>query len=187
LKRAALLVAAVLLAGCAVLEPGRVSAPEPPPAPSALSTAEHLLVHFARLRALDDAGLAAEIASQRERTRREGSELARLKLALALSIANPADDAEILALVEALSSPGAGRETGVQAMASFLQRFVSERRKLRENAAAAGSRAREDRRALETQRSRAEALQERVAQLQQKLEALTTLEKSLADRQTQER
>jgi len=51
-------------------------------------------------------------------------------------------------------------------------------------AATAGARLRDERKARETEKQRAEAMQERAAQLQQKLDALTDLEKSLSDRST---
>jgi hypothetical protein len=72
-------------------------------------------------------------------------------------------------------------------MASFLLVQAAERKRLKEGAAAAGSRLRDERRATEAQKQRADALQERAAQLQQKIEALTELEKSLSDRQTPNR
>ena len=50
-------------------------------------------------------------------------------------------------------------------------------------AAAARTALRDERRTFEAQKQRAESLQERVAQLQQKLDALTELERSLSDRQ----
>ena len=69
-------------------------------------------------------------------------------------------------------------------MASFLQAMAGERRRLRESAAASGTRLREERHAREVEKQRADALQERAAQLQQKLDALSDLEKSLSDRPT---
>ena len=67
-------------------------------------------------------------------------------------------------------------------MASFLLIQSAERRRLKEGAAAAGSRLRDERRAHEAQKQRADALQERASQLQQKIDALTELEKSLSER-----
>jgi hypothetical protein len=67
-------------------------------------------------------------------------------------------------------------------MASFLHTMAGERRRLRESAAAANARLREERKAVDAQKQRADTLQERAAQLQQKLDALTELEKSLSDR-----
>ena len=69
-------------------------------------------------------------------------------------------------------------------MASFLHGIALERRRLKESAAATGARLREAQKARDNEKQRAEALQERAAQLQQKLDALTDIEKSLSDRTT---
>lgn len=68
-------------------------------------------------------------------------------------------------------------------MASFLHSLAVERRRLRESAAAAEKSLLAERKAGEVQKQRADALQERVAELQQKLDALTEIEKSLSERQ----
>jgi uncharacterized protein YlxW (UPF0749 family) len=109
-----------------------------------------------------------------------------VKLGLALSLSPTGEEAEIIALLE----PVARKESAdddVRAMASFLLVQAAERKRLKEGAAAAGSRLRDERRATEAQKQRADALQERAAQLQQKIEGLTELEKSLSDRQTPDR
>ena len=83
----------------------------------------------------------------------------------------------------ALVDPVAKKDNGdrdLRAMASFLQVVANERRRLKESAAAAGVRLREERRLNEAQKQRADALQ-------QKLDALTDLEKSLSDRPTPSR
>jgi chromosome segregation ATPase len=86
----------------------------------------------------------------------------------------------------------AGVDDDVRAMASLLLVQSAERRRLKEGVAAAGGKLRDERRAHEAQKQRADALQERAsqlqeraAQLQHKLDALTELEKSLSDRQAQ--
>jgi hypothetical protein len=58
----------------------------------------------------------------------------------------------------------------------------SERRRLRESAATTGNKLREERHAREQEKQRADALQDRAAELQQKLDALSQLEKSLSNR-----
>ena len=102
------------------------------------------------------------------------------KAAIALLLAQYPEDAEILALMDSRAESAGD----AQMMASFLHVLAAERRRLRETLAV---RAREDRRAQEALRTRAEAAQERAAQLQQKLDALTALEKSLSERQTSSR
>jgi hypothetical protein len=65
-------------------------------------------------------------------------------------------------------------------MAAFVQAQASERRRLKLRATAAAGELREERKLAESQAQRAE-------QLQQKLDALTNLEKSLAERETKTR
>jgi hypothetical protein len=143
--------------------------------------ASNLGAYLEQLRGMNEAKLAAEAARQRAVAARDASDLARVKAALALSLAPRGDEAEILALVEpVLARPAARGE--VPAMASFLQAMATERRRLKESAAAAGTRATSERRAHESEKQRADALQARADELQQKLDALSSLEKSLSDR-----
>ncbi|MCW5592235.1 MAG: response regulator [Burkholderiales bacterium] len=109
-------------------------------------------------------------------------DLARVEAAMAAAMAPAPDDDLVLALVAPVLAAFPPAEPELRAMAGFLQGMASERRKLREGLAAAQAGSREDRREAQAQRSRAEAQQERADRLQAKLEALTNLEKSLADR-----
>jgi len=189
-QRLAIALLAAQLGACAMLERAPAVEGKAPSrgvaASSAHSAGEELMAYLARLRGMNDRGLAAETARQREAARATPSDLAQVKVALALALSPQSDEAEILALVE----PVARREVAdddVRAMASFLHVQASERRRLRESAAAASRGLQNERKALEAQKQRAEALQERAAQLQQKIDALTELEKSLSDRQSQGR
>jgi hypothetical protein len=170
----------IAMAACAPLEPSDASvAPSPVAARRAPTPA--MTSYLGELRGMSEPTLAREIARQRQLLSKEGSDAARTRLALALSVSAQGDDAEILGLV----APVARKESApadVRAMASFLHTMASERRRLRESAAAANAKAREERRAAEAQKQRADALQERAAQLQHKIDALTELEKSLSDR-----
>jgi chromosome segregation ATPase len=185
--------AAALLSGCQSMEaiaPARLFAPAPA---ARIAPGAELVAYLARIRDLGDKPLAAETQRQREAARAQGSELETVKLGIALSLAPTSDDGEIATLMEPISRR-ANADDDVRAMASFLLVQSAERRRLKEGLAAAGSRLRDERRALEAQKQRTEALeqratqlQERAAQLQQKIDALTELEKSLSDRQSQNR
>jgi hypothetical protein len=178
----ALCACATILAGCSMfdaLKPEGDGARATEGAASARpSSADELVTYLAHLRSLGDSALATEAA----RYRAGSGDLAQVKSALALSLSAQADEAEILALVEGPAKREGG-DRDVRAMASFLHAMSLERRRLKESAASAGTRLRDERRALELQRQRAESLQQRAEALQQKLDALTDLEKSLADRQ----
>lgn len=186
MRRAFLLLLPAVFAGCVTPAPA-------PPAPVIVTIpevhkptqADELATYLASIRKLDAPGLAAEAARQREASRREASTLASLRLALALALAPSSEEGEILALVSPMTADGAAIDESARAMAGFLQEIAGERRRLKESAEAASVRAREDKRAYDAQKARADALQDRNAQLQKKLDALLSLEKSLSNRKTQ--
>ncbi len=187
MRQCACLCVALMLSGCAAV--GRIVPEALRPSPSTAAEPQagsELMAYLGRLRGLNERGLAAEAARQKVAARNEPSDLAQVKVALALSLSAQAEESEIILLVEPLVKKE-GAEEELRAVASFLHVQVTERRKLKESAAAAGIKLRDERRAAEVQKQRADALQERAAQLQQKIDALTELEKSLAERQAQGR
>ena len=177
-----------VLGGCAL--PDSQVAPAPtgvaavPPREAAAprySAATELMGYLARVRPMSEAQLLGEASRQR----RANDDLARVKAALALTLAH-ADESEIVALAEPIARRSGG-DADVKAMAGFLHAMAADRRRLRESAAAAGARLRDERRAQEAMKQKADAAQERAAQLQQKLDALTEIERSLSDRQVPNR
>ena len=190
MKRIVLAITLASLAGCSLFErPAEpapvVAAPDPlPPLLAPLvgrSTAQELVTYMGRLRTMNEAALAAETTRQRQAAYKQPTDLAKLKVGMAMVVAPQTEESDILAVVEPIARKESA-EPEVRAMASFLQGIALERRRLKESAATAGARLRDERRARETEKQRAEAMQERAAQLQQKLDALTDLEKSLSDR-----
>jgi len=171
---------ALALAGCASdgrEAPVTTYVPRSPP-----SAADEVAAYMGSLRSMNDAALAAEARRQRNAARGErDGDLARVKAALALSLASASEESEIISLVDPVARREKG-DAGLKAMASFLHGLALDRRRLKESAAAASARLREERRSQEQLRSAANAAQERAAQLQQKLDALSALEKSLSDR-----
>ena len=181
----AVLLVAATLAGCAAVERAIPEAMRPTHTPPAeVPAANELGAYLARVRGLNERGLAAEATRQRQMARTDPGDLTQVKLAIALSLSSLAEEAEILSLVEPVMKRD-GAEDDLRAMASFLHVQALERRRLKESAAAAGARLRDQVRATEAQKQRADALAERATQLQQKLDALTELEKSLSERQAQ--
>ena len=192
MRRAAVVAAGLLLTACGALEslvapaPGAAAAtavrdPDVRDPDVRVTSGGELVAYLARIRDLGERALAAETARQREAARTSGSELESVKLALAMSLAPASDEGEIATLMEPVSRKRS-IDDDLRAMASFLLVQSAERKRLKEGVAAAGSRLRDERRAHEAQKQRAEALQERAVQLQQKIEALTELEKTLSDR-----
>ena len=178
MRRIACLALCAFAAACASPEPAVVSTPgqasaagTPTSNASSPSYAEDLMSYLGRLRTMNEAALAGEAA----RMRRDASDLARVKAALAMTLSSQADEAEIIELVEPVArKQGAG---DVRAMAALLNTNAQERRRLKQRAASAAGELRDERKLAEAQKQRAE-------QLQQKLDALTELEKSLAQRET---
>jgi septal ring factor EnvC (AmiA/AmiB activator) len=183
MKALASLLVLLLVPACQVIDrlaPASDASAAPSAGTAGRSNAEELVGYLARLRGMNEGGLAAESTRQKQLATRAPDDVARLKAALALTLAQ-GEESEILALVD----PVARKENApadMRAMASFLQVLANERRRLKESATAARTSLRDERRALEAQKQRADALHERAAQLQQKLDALTELEKSLSDR-----
>lgn len=173
MRRLAFALLAFSLCACSHIESAM-----PALAPSA---GESLARYMERLHTMNEPALAAEAARQRRIAAADADDLARVRAALALSLAPHADETEILALVD----PVVARKdvpAAVRGMASFLQAMAIDRRRLRESAVAAGQKLREEHHAREQEKQRTDALQERAADLQQKLDALSELEKSLSKR-----
>jgi len=163
------------LAACAIDPLSQPPAPTSAAIGASKSSAEELVAYLARIRGMGESALVAEAA----RHKREASGLGRVKAALALSLTAQAEESDILALVDAPARKE-NIDADVRAMASFVQALATERRRLKESAAASAVRLRDERRAHEAQKQRTETLQ-------QKLDALTELEKSLSDRQVPSR
>jgi hypothetical protein len=176
MRHAVLAWLAIALAACSTLERPVSDSSKP-----SAARGSDIVAYLETLQGLGESRLAAEAARQRALAAREPDDVAKVKAAIALSLVPHGDETEILALVEPLAARR-GAPPEVRAMASFLQAMASERRRLKESATAAGTRLREERHGRELEKQRADSLQERAAELQQKLDALSELEKSLSDR-----
>jgi hypothetical protein len=145
-------------------------------------SADELVAYLAKLRGMSESALVTEAARQKKAAgAKDANDAQRLRAAIALSLSPQGEDAEVVSLAEPIAKRE-GADASLRAMASYVVLFAGERRRLREAASSARITLREEKRNNEAQKQRAEALQERVAQLQQKLDALTQLEKSLSDR-----
>ena len=184
---------ASLLAACA-LEPKRIDVPPEtriivqtaPP-----SQADQLLIHVAKVRLLEAREFAAERENVRNQFQRDKSDFNRIKFALMLALVPVAtssassptaqDDVELLSLIEPLIA-GAGAagtaDSEVRALATLLYGVISDRRKVREqlrDTQARLSLARKD----DTRDAEARALRVRVEELETKLNALKSIDRSV--------
>jgi hypothetical protein len=164
--------AASVFAGCTALPstpvPGPESAPEvelEPPikteTPRPGSEVESLLRYFEQLRKLSSAQLGKEHDSVRQAYAKDHSEFNRVRLAMVLSLPNTSFGDESRAL-ELLDPTVKNQQTSLSGLALLLAVHVQERRKLAGNV---------------------QVLQQSVQGLQQKLDALKSLERSLIERE----
>jgi hypothetical protein len=149
---------AVLVTGCAGLLLPALEMLEPAPwvqsdGPQPASNAESLLLYFQHLRKLPAADLGREYDSARQAYNRERSDFNRVRLALVLSLPNTAFYDEGRAL-ELLESVAKSTDGRLQGLAHVLSSHLQEQKRL--NASVQG--------------------------MQQKLDALRSLERSMIER-----
>ena len=196
-----LLVPVALLAACA-LEPKRA---EPPPAlvivqPAPPSETDQLLTYMMQTRKLD----ARELANEREQLRAifqaDKSEFNRVKLALVIAPApltsataaanlttNANDDAELITLLEPLVNNNSASSTDalvvpqsfeIRALSTLIYGIAQDRKKLRDQWREAQARVNALRRD-DTKEVEARALRARVEELEAKLAALKSIDRSV--------
>ena len=181
-----------LLAACA-LEPKRIEAPPETRIivqPAQPSAADQLLGHVAKMRKLEARELAVERENARNQFQRNKSEYNRVKYALMMALAPVAsasaaqDDIELIGVIEPLiagAGAGAGSATPdseVRALATLLYGVVNDRRKVREQLRDTQSRlalAKKD----DTRDAETRALRARVEELEGKLNALKSIDRSV--------
>jgi hypothetical protein len=156
------LVACALLAGCTTMQAVEVAEPEPvtqpsqptaPPAAARRSDAENLLYYFAHLRKLSAPELAREHDAARQAYGGARSDYNRLRLAMTMTLPNTSFHDEPRAL-ELLDPLARNSGSSLSGLALLLASQIQERRRLDASAQA----------------------------LQQKLDALKSLERSLIER-----
>ena len=137
-----------------------VQVPKPVPAPEparSASDVENILIYFEHMKKLSANELVKEHESARQAFARSKSDMSRLRLALLLSFPSAPfrEDAKALELIEPMVKDARGQYTPLRGFAYVLSAFIVEQKRL-------GS---------------------HVQNLQEKLDALKSLEKSLNERQ----
>jgi hypothetical protein len=183
-----------LLAGCA-LDPGRIEAPREARnlvQPSPPSAADQLLGQVAKVRKLEAREFAAEREIARNQFQQDRSDFNRVKYALMLALTpvttfspsatSAQDDVELISLIDpllAVTVPGSPPvDTEVGALAMLLHGAASDRRKLREQLRETQLRlalAKKD----DSREAEARALRARVEELETKLNALKSIDRSV--------
>lgn len=210
LRSAAVVASLGWLSGC-VLEPAKIDrTPPPDPAiimhPVAVSASDALQTFLLQAKKMAPAELAIEKEKVRAEFNGEKSEFSRIKLALLLTVPGPsnasaatlaAEDAELAALVDPLASAAGAvassnstdsrsSESELKVLALLIQANVQERKRLREQARDALSRAQVARADSTKTEQEARILRTKVEELEKQLAALKSIERSVTSR-TKER
>lgn len=166
-----------LAAGCAVPPVGEGERPEPviPGLTRPISDVEALLDYYQRLTRLQGPELAKEYERARQSYARARSDYNRLQLALhgALPGAGPEEQVQSLNLLEPLVKSNDQKNGDLRRLALLLHGLIQEHRRLAEGLNAASQKAKEE--------------QKRAEDLQQKLDAIKSIEKTLIEREQQMR
>lgn len=118
----------------------------------------------------------------REAWGRDKSELTRLKLALLLASSANSDDGELMALLEPLVQDPASAKPEIRALATLMHGAAYERKRTKDSLAAINTRLREAQKNQESGLARLEQQRRQIEDLEKKLNALKTIEKSLIQR-----
>jgi hypothetical protein len=173
------------LSGCDVIKPRYVMAPEPETIVvtrqvPASTEADELLTYFGDVRALASRDLNQTLLDARLAYTGSNTTGNRLRLATVLVFARETDEAEALSLIEPTLQETDANTRARRAYAHMLYGVVTERRRHRDLASQLQGRSREGKLEVQAARAESKALQDKVDALKQQLDALTSIEKSLA-------
>ena len=177
------------LAGCALV-PAHVDAPEAKTTSSLPSDAEQFLTYILQARMLSPAALTLEKDRARTEFAIEKSSHRRVKLAILMALSPPAlapaalaEEAEFQALLEPLAfGTSASPEPALHAIATLLLSVAQDRKRLREQLREAVARGQAIRRAEASVQAEARILRIQVEDLEKKLNALKSIERSVTSR-----
>lgn len=166
-----LMVVFISLGGCAVLkslEPGRSDYWVKPGSPRPATEVESLIMYFEYAKKLSGTELNKEHEQVKQAFATGKSDFARLQYVLLLAMLNASfrDEGRALGLLEPLLKENAAAGPGLRTFAYFLNAEITEHRRIEEGA---------------NQKLREE--QKRSEALQQKLDAIKSIEKTLIERE----
>ena len=191
-----LFLAVILSAGCAIQPAPALPLPAEAriiiePAPKLVS--EQLLHYLLEARALSTGDLMAEKERVRADFSRSKTEFSRMKLAILIAIpsaaaqssaASSAEDAELNTLLDpltyGLAASGNAAAPDLRALATLMQGLVQDRKKLRDQLRESLSRTQITRRDEASSLSEARILRAKVDELEKKLDALKSIERSVS-------
>lgn len=203
----AVMLAAVMLSGCAAIRERLLGEPARPawevyserPGSGGVSETDALLQYYKHVRSMPEAAREAEGEALRTLigTQRSSFNLVRYALYLSLPESPQRDESRALAMLEEAMRTNAQADTSLSRLARYLHDVVAQQREQQRTAEAQESRLREAQRRGDEQQRRAEDLQRRTDaaqrrgddqerradELEAKLNALKKIEKSLIHRE----
>ena len=170
------------LAGCATptiieLEPRVKVIEREIPVPT---DADRVLDHYALSRHLAGREAAQAVLDARVAFATTPSDLNRIRLATLLVLSRDNVEADAAQLIDPLLTGEVAAGRPLQSFALLLKTILDERQRWRESVTSLQGRSREGKIEAQAARSEARQLQERIQALQQQLDALTDIEKSIA-------
>lgn len=173
------------LTACDTLTPRYVITPEPTTVvvtrqvPTS-SEADELLAFFSEVRGLSSRDINHALLEARVGYARAETPLARLRLVTVLAFAREADENEALSLLEPALQDADPHTRARRGYAQMIYGMVTDRRRSRDLLGQMQGRAREGKLEVQAAKAESKALQDRIDHLKQQLDALTSIEKSLA-------
>ena len=172
--------------GCAMQPPLAIPPPAiiapAPVAKAAPGEFDELMAYVLHAKTLSALSLAEETLRVRESWGREKSDLARLKLALVLSGQGQADENEVLTLLEPMLHDTSARRPELRGLAVLLYTTAQDRKRSRDSLVTVQARLRELQKNQESNQARIDQQRKQIEELEKKINAFKTIEKSLIQR-----
>lgn len=189
--RTLLVTGLAMLTGCAIPPPAVTGDTTPIKTTVAPVTASakpeaaeftQLMAYVLLAKSMNAQALTEDTVRAREAFGRDKSDFARLKLALALASQSNSDDSELQSLLEPLLQDPASANPELRALAILLHHASQERKRAKEGVNLAQARLRDAQKNVESSQARVDTQRKQIEDLEKKLNAIKTIEKSLIQR-----
>ena len=141
-----------------------------------------LMAYVLLAKSMSAQAITEDTVRAREAFGRDKSDFARLKLALALASQSNSDDSELQSLLEPLLQDPASANPELRALAILLHHASQERKRAKDGLNLAQARLRDAQKNVESSQARVDTQRKQIEELEKKMNALKTIEKSLIQR-----
>ncbi len=143
---------------------------------------DQLMVYVLLTKSMNAQAISEETVRAREALGRNKSDMARLKLALALASQTNSDDSELIGLLDPLLQEPVSAKPELLAMATLLHHAAQERKRAKDALSLTQLRLRDAQKNQESSQTRIEQQRKQIEDLEKKINAFKTIEKSLIQR-----